>query len=408
MVEELALWLYGDRVATVAREPGNRIRLRYTPEALAKYELGTPLFSIGLPLTEIPSPNAKTRSFLDGLLPEGEPRRAIAEQLDLNANDTFGLIRSLGLDCAGAIVIQPSDRPAPRQPTTTTALPLDDQEIAKRVANLKSAPLGLTDRVRISLAGVQEKLLLTRTPEGSWGEPVDGTPSTHLLKPEIRDFPETVENEAFCMRLARNLGIQTATVETVEYGGRKLLVVERFDRTVTASGDVERIHQEDFCQVLSLSPKTKYQSEGGPSLKQIATVLRQFASPDSLSRLLKAAFVNVLVGNGDAHGKNFSVLHQRDGRIELTPLYDTLSTAYSVDGDLSMFINNVRKMAKVTAERLVNEAVSWGMREESARMTISELIGRVPEALEAALEATPGLPAAIANIVATQRRQLTI
>jgi serine/threonine-protein kinase HipA len=408
MVEELALWLYGDRVATVAREPGNRIRLRYTPEALAKYELGTPLLSIGLPLTEIPSPNAKTRSFLDGLLPEGEPRRAIAEQLDLNANDTFGLIRSLGLDCAGAIVIQPSDRPPPRQPTTTTALPLDDQEIAKRVANLKSAPLGLTDRVRISLAGVQEKLLLTRMPDGSWGEPVDGTPSTHLLKPEIRDFPETVENEAFCMRLARNLGIQTATIETVEYGGRKLLVVERFDRTVTALGDVERIHQEDFCQVLSLSPKTKYQSEGGPSLKQIATVLRQFASPDSLSRLLKAAFVNVLVGNGDAHGKNFSVLYQRDGRIELTPLYDTLSTAYYVDGDLSMFINNVRKMAKITGERLVNEAVSWGMREESARMTISELSGRVPEALEAALEATPGLPAAIANIVATQRRQLKI
>ncbi len=408
MVEELALWLYGDRVATVAREPGNRIRLRYTPEALAKYELGTPLLSIGLPLTEIPSPNAKTRSFLDGLLPEGEPRRAIAEQLDLNTNDTFGLIRSLGLDCAGAIVIQPSDRPAPRQPTTTTALSLDDQEIAKRVANLKSAPLGLTDRVRISLAGVQEKLLLTRMPDGSWGEPVDGTPSTHLLKPEIRDFPETVENEAFCMRLARNLGIQTATIETVEYGGRKLLVVERFDRTVTALGDVERIHQEDFCQVLSLSPKTKYQSEGGPSLKQIATVLRQFASPDSLSRLLKATFVNVLVGNGDAHGKNFSVLHRRDGRIELTPLYDTLSTAYSVDGDLSMFINNVRKMAKVTGERLVNEAVSWGMREESARMTISELSGRVPEALEAALVATPGLPAAIANIVATQRRQLTI
>ncbi len=406
MAEELALWLYGDHVATVSREPGNRIRLRYTEEALGKYELGTPLLSIGLPLTDLPYPNAKTRSFLDGLLPEEEPRRAVAEQLDLNANDTFGLIRALGLDCAGAIVVQPSERPAPSQATTLTARPLDDQEIAERVANLKSAPLGFSDRVRISLAGVQEKFLLTRMPDGSWGEPVDGTPSTHLLKPEIRDFPETVENEAFCMRLARNLGVQTATIGTAEYGGRKLLVVERFDRVVSSAGDVERIHQEDFCQVLSLSPKTKYQSEGGPSLKQIAAVLRQFARPDSLSRLLKVAFVNVLVGNGDAHGKNFSVLHHRDGSIELTPLYDTLSTLYYIDGELSMYIDTVRKTASVTGERLVNEAVSWGMREESARQTISELCERVPDALASALEATPGLPVKISRIIASQLQQL--
>ena len=406
MAEELALWLYGDRVATVSREPGNRIRLRYMEEALGKYELGTPLLSIGLPLTDLPFPNAKTRSFLDGLLPEGEPRRAVAEQLDLNANDTFGLIRALGLDCAGAIVVQPSERPAPTQATTLTARPLGDHEIAERVANLKSAPLGFSDRVRISLAGVQEKLLLTRMPDGSWGEPVDGTPSTHLLKPEIRDFPETVENEAFCMRLAHNLGIQTATVGTTEYGGRKLLVIDRFDRVVSSAGDVERIHQEDFCQVLSLSPKKKYQSEGGPSLKQIATVLRQFARPDSLNRLLKATFVNVLVGNGDAHGKNFSVLHHRDGSIELTPFYDTLSTLYYIDGELSMYVDNVRKTASVTGERLVNEAVSWGIREESARLTISELTERVPEALGAALEATPGLPTKIPKIIATQLKQL--
>ena len=406
MAKELAVWLYEDHVATVSRESNTRLRLRYTEEALAKNDLGIPLLSIGLPLTDTAYPNAKTRSFLDGLLPEGEQRRAVAEKLDLNANDTFGLLRALGLDCAGAIVIQPIENTAPKPATTTTALPLDDQEIADRVANLKNAPLGLTDRVRISLAGVQEKLLLTRMPDGSWGEPVDGTPSTHILKPEIRDFPDTVENEAFCMRLAHNLGIHTAAVETTEYGGRKLLVVERFDRIVTGPGKIERIHQEDFCQVFGLPPRSKYQDAGGPSLKQISAVLRQFAPPNSLNRLLKLVFVNVLVGNSDAHGKNISIVHHRDGSIELTPLYDVLSTLYYVQGDLSMFIDNVHKTAKVARDRLVNEAVSWGMREESVRLTISELCERVPDALAAAIEATPGLPAKIPKIVASQLTQL--
>jgi serine/threonine-protein kinase HipA len=406
MADQLAIWLYGDRVATVSREANNRLRLRYTPEALSRYELGTPLLSIALPLTDVPYPNAKTRSFIDGLLPEGDQRRAVAEQLDLNSNDTFGLIRALGLDCAGAIVVQPSEDGAPRQATTLTALPLTDDEIIERVANLRSAPLGVTDRVRISLAGVQEKLLLTRMPDGRWGEPVDGTPSTHILKPEIREFPETVENEAFCMRVARNLGLRAASIETTQYGGRKLIVVERYDRVVTGAGDVERVHQEDFCQVLSLSPKTKYQKEGGPSLKQIAAVLRQFARPDSLGRLLQATYVNVLVGNSDAHGKNFSLLHHRDGSIELTPVYDVVSTLYYVDGELSMYIDDVRKTSKVTRDRLIREAVSWGMREESAQLIVSELSERAPEAIEAASEATPELPVKIPAIVGSQLKLL--
>jgi serine/threonine-protein kinase HipA len=406
MADELALWLYGDRVATVSREPNNRLRLRYTHEALARYELGTPLLSIGLPLTDVPYPNAKTRSFLDGLLPEEDQRRAVAEQLDLNSNDTFGLIRALGLDCAGAIVVQPDESPAPRQATTLTAAPLTDEEIVERVANLRSAPLGVSDRVRISLAGVQEKLLLTRMPDGRWGEPIDGTPSTHILKPEGRDFPNTVENEAFCIRVARNIGLRTASIETTEYGGRKLVVVQRYDRIIGGAGDVERVHQEDFCQVLSLSPKTKYQDGGGPSLKKIALVLRQFARPDSLSRLLQATYVNVLVGNGDAHGKNISLLHHRDGSIELTPVYDVVSTLHYVDGDLAMYIDDVHKTSRVTRQRLTNEAVSWGMREESALLIVGDLSERAPEAIERARDETPGVPDGILRIVQSQLTRL--
>ena len=129
------------------------------------------------------------------LLPEGEARRAIARDVGESPSDTYGLIRALGRDCAGAIVIQPAGDPPPPQPTTVTAERLGSEELATLVANLRSAPLGIGGRVRVSLAGIQEKLVLTRMPDGSWGRPVDGTPSTHILKPEVAAFPQTVEND---------------------------------------------------------------------------------------------------------------------------------------------------------------------------------------------------------------------
>ncbi|MDQ1455169.1 MAG: serine/threonine-protein kinase HipA, partial [Actinomycetota bacterium] len=209
MADELAVWLYGDRVAGIDQER-RRMRLEYSKDALDRYPLGTPLLSLSLPLTSKRYSHGVVRPFLDGLLPEGDSRRALADDLELLASDTYGLIRALGRDCAGAIVIQPADDPPPVQPTTLTAKRLNDAEIGELVANLRSAPLGVGGRVRISLAGVQEKLLLTRMPDGSWGQPVDGTPSTHILKPEIARFPDTVENEALCMRLAKHLGLAVA------------------------------------------------------------------------------------------------------------------------------------------------------------------------------------------------------
>ncbi len=405
MVEELSVWLYGEKVATVT-EARNRPRLQYTADALAKHELGAPLLSIGLPLTEGHFPPAQTRAFLDGLLPEEDQRRAIAEELELRATDTIGLIGELGRDCAGAVVIQPSEEPLAEPATTLTASPLTDEEVAEKVANLRSAPLGVTRRVRISLAGVQEKLVLTRMFDGGWGEPVDGTPSTHIMKPEIRGYPNTVENEAFCMRVARNLGLRTASIETSEYGGRKVIIVQRYDRLVDDSGRVERVHQEDFCQVMSIPPKQKYEEEGGPSLRRIATVLRESARPDSLRRLLQATFVNLMVGNGDAHAKNFSLLHHRDGSIELTPLYDVMSTLYYEDGDLAMYIDNVHETREVTRERLRNEAVSWGMRPEAVDVILDELRARAPDAIGAAADDTPGLPREILAIAQLQLSRL--
>ena len=405
MADALAIWLSEVRVAVVDQERG-RLRLSYTTEALDRYPLGVPLLSLSLPLTSERYTQGVVRPFLDGLLPEGDSRRAVAADFNLRASDTYGLIRAIGRDCAGALVIQPDGEPPPRQPTTLTAAPISDAELADLVANLRSAPLGVAARVRVSLAGVQEKLLLTRMPDGSWGRPVDGTPSTHILKPEIAEYPNTVQNEEFCLRAAQHLGLPVPSVDTTTVNGRRLLIVERYDRIVHSDGAVERIHQEDFCQATGIHPDKKYEEDGGPSLQRLAEILQATASADSLELLLRAVTVNVLVGNGDAHAKNFSLLHDTSGALRLAPLYDLLSTLVYGDDRLAMYIDNVHRTDRVTADRIVNEATRWGMSRRRAAGIIGDVLERVPAAAEAARDETDDLPDDVPAIVDSQLTQL--
>jgi serine/threonine-protein kinase HipA len=381
--------------------------MSYTSEALERYELGVPVLSLSLPLTEQRYPQGVVRAFLDGLLPEGEARKVLARDFGIRESDTFGLLRALGRDCAGALVIQPADEPAPSRPTTLTAEPLGDEEIADLVTNLRSAPLGASGRVRISLAGVQEKLLLTRMPDGRWGRPVDGTPSTHILKPEIAAYPNSVENEAWCMRLAKHLGLPVADVETIEVAGRKLIVVERFDRIVHADGATIRLHQEDFCQATGTPPDLKYQENGGPSLRRIAGIVQAATALDSVESLLRMVTLNVLIGNGDAHAKNYSLLHEASGALRLAPAYDLMSTLFYGDNRLAMFIDDVRRIDRVTSGRLYNEAVSWGLSRNRASEIVVGMLAAVLEALVRAADETTGVPRHIPEIVVSQLSRLS-
>ncbi|MGA2837867.1 MAG: HipA domain-containing protein [Acidimicrobiales bacterium] len=405
MAEDLAVWLYGDRVAVVDQERG-RPRLTYTPTALERYALGTPLLSLALPVRPERHTQGVVRPFLDGLLPEGQSRLAVANDFDLSPRDTFGLIRAIGRDCAGAIVIQPAEEGAPPPPSTTSAEPLTPDDIEQLVQNLRTAPLGVDERVRLSLGGVQEKLLLTRMPDGSWGRPVDGTPSTHIIKPEIARFPGTVENEAFCMRVAKNLGLDVAEVDVVTIGSRKLLSVTRYDRIVHADGALERVHQEDFCQAFAIPPEEKYEQDGGPSFRRIASTVIGVAIPGSVIDLAKAMVVHTLVGNGDAHGKNFSLIHDPSGALRLAPLYDVVCTLRYGDDRLALFIDNEHRTNRVTAARLSNEIEAWGMSHSDAETIVGDLLKRSGDAIAAARDETSGVSEEIVATVESQRHQL--
>jgi serine/threonine-protein kinase HipA len=199
--------------------------------------------------------------------------------------------------------------------------------------------------------------------------------------------------------------LQTAEVEVTQIGDRKLTVAARYDRTVYADGSVDRIHQEDFCQVFGLSPEKKYEEDGGPSLRRIAGVLAAVAAPDSLERLLSAVIVDVIIGNGDAHAKNLSLLHQRDGTLTLAPLYDLLSTTHYGDDHLAMFIDSVHKSSRATPDRLINEAATWGLNRERGETLVCDLLERSEAAVHEAAEQTDGVPD---QLVTTVKHQLSM
>jgi serine/threonine-protein kinase HipA len=401
---ELAVWLYGTCVAVLDQVRGLP-RLAYTDDALRMCPAGSPLLSLALPVRTERYPHGVVRSFLDGLLPEAEARRLIARDLGVPNDDTYELIGALGRDCAGAIVIQPAEEIGPPPSSTASADPLDDDSLLELVMNLQRAPLGVGGRVRISLAGVQEKLVLTRMPSGGWGRPIDGTPSTHILKPEVAGYRDTVRNEAFSMSVARHLGLDVANFEMAEIGGREVIVVERFDRSVGSDGSVERIHQEDFCQATGTPPSRKYEDDEGPSLRTIANILSTAAVRGSTEMLVRAVTFEALIGNGDAHAKNFSLLHDHSGALRLAPLYDLMCTLYYGDDQLAMYIDDVRRTDKVTAERIVNEASSWGMSPSRAERAVQDILERAPEAIRIARSEIE-VPAALVAVVESQLDRL--
>lgn len=286
--------------------------------------------SLSLPVSGEPFSPAQSRPFFEALLPEGAVRERIAGQLKLAASDSYGLLSELGGDCAGALQILE----AKRMSETPSVRWLDGEELDALIEELPRHPLGIheeDEHLRLSLAGVQNKAVLLRDDAGAFGKPLDGMPSSHILKPEppAQNYPGLATNEYFCMRLAASCGLSVAEAELIEVAGSPCLVVRRFDRELS-SFPPARVHQEDLCQALGLTPDFKYQREGWklPSYAALAGLLDEHSSSPGLDRLAgaRATVFHFLVGNADAHAKNISLIHVEDG-VHLAPLYDLVCTA---------------------------------------------------------------------------------
>ncbi|MHB1468198.1 MAG: HipA domain-containing protein [Solirubrobacteraceae bacterium] len=331
--------------------------LELTGEGAREYrfrylETDTPI-SLSLPLRAEPFTAPESQPFFEALLPEGAVRDQLARELRLSPADSYGLLAELGRDCAGALQIlerrRLSDTPSVQWLTPNT--------LDQLIHGLPRRPLGIApgdERRRLSLAGVQRKAVLVRDRDGRFGEPLNGMPSTHILKPQpADDFPDIAVNELFCMRLATRCGLAAANVELITADGRPCLVVERFDRDTSAT-PTRRLHQEDLCQALGLIPFFKYQQPGAalPSYAALAQLLEEHSLAPGADRLAAAgaAVFNFLLANADAHAKNISLLHEPGG-VRIAPLYDVVCTgAYpDVNRELALAIGDELDPAKIGA-----------------------------------------------------------
>lgn len=270
------------------------------------------------------------RPFFSGLLPEESQRQRIASYLGIAETNDFAMLEALGGECAGALSILPQGS-LPQVPSQVFD-PLTEAQLTDIVASLPLRPMLVGEGgLRLSLAGAQSKLPVV-VRDGVIGLPVGNMPSTHILKPELLDwFRGIAANEHCCMTLARSLGLPVPRTELRRIGKYDCLMVERYDRTVNAeTGQVERVHQEDICQALGRTPEQKYQVEGGPLARDVVRLLRSGWSTAPARDVL--AFVdqlmfNVIIGNADAHGKNYSLLYQGATR-RLAPAYDLVATVF--------------------------------------------------------------------------------
>jgi len=339
MARTLDVYLAQQLVGHLIQDDGGQMLFRYASAWLESPECFP--ISRSLPLQQDAFKQKECRGFFGGLLPEQGNRAVIARILQISDSNDFAMLERIGGECAGALTFVPEGEPP--QQTDDAYRELTDVELAEILETLPRRPLLAGEKgVRLSLAGAQDKIAVRLDEKGSKYLPLNHAPSTHILKPAIAIWEGLVSNEAYCMALAHAVGLNTAPTSAHRIGAIEYLRSERYDRSIDENGSIHRLHQEDFCQALGVPSAIKYQAEGGPGLEQCFALLR-VASRDIVNdvrELLRAVFFNLLIGNNDAHAKNYSILYGRGGKARLAPLYDLVCTVYypEIDNRLAMKI----------------------------------------------------------------------
>ena len=370
----LEVWLLSQRAGTLWLKDGE-LQFQYgalwleQPQAIA--------LSQSLPLQAEPFGDRACRPFFAGLLPEGQLRQRIAQQCQISRSNDFGLLVVIGGDCAGAVSLVVGDQVAAPDAVEW----LEQDQLIALLDDLPQRPmLAQRDGLRLSLAGAQDKLPVVF--DGARiGLPLGSTASTHILKPAIAAVEGSVINEAFCMALGKAMGLQVADAEILAAGDRQVLLVGRYDRRRGEGERWLRLHQEDFCQALGIQPELKYQNEGGPDLTACFGLLRRATRPSApqVIRLLDAVAFNALIGNHDAHAKNFSLLYT-ERTPTLAPLYDLLCTAVypTLTAKMAMKLGSKYRFSEVQSRHWEKFAEAAGLSWAQTRKRVTRMAAQLP------------------------------
>ncbi|WBV23887.1 type II toxin-antitoxin system HipA family toxin [Pantoea piersonii] len=360
-MDQLNAWMNGERVGTLTRQKNGAHIFQYEPGWLSN-PLARPL-SLSLPLQYPAIASASVINFFDNLLPDNpRVRERILNRYRAKSMQPFDLLREVGRDSVGAVMLLPVEAAAPD--LSVRYEPLDAARLEKILSAYQSdIPLGMIPEerdFRISVAGAQEKTALLKTPQG-WAVPQGPTPTSHIIKlpiGEIKqpfatlDMCDSVENEYVCLALARELGFRVPDAAIITAGKLRALAVERFDRRWSADGvRLLRLPQEDICQSLGLASATKYESDGGPGIAAIMSLLMGSSNAlEDRDDFMKFQVFQWLLGATDGHAKNFSLYIERGGSYRLTPFYDILS-AYPVLGGTGLNIRELKLAMGLTASK---------------------------------------------------------
>lgn len=399
----LHVWM-DDRVVADLTVSRRRVpQLRYRPDYVAERGVGALGLSIPLSVAVRPYKGDLVDFWIESLLPEGEARTLLEGYFRIRRGDGFALLAAIGRDCAGAVAITPAEQPP--EPVSGPLQPLTTAEVGEAVAALRQHPLGVDDDVRVSLGGLQSKLLLVQV-DGGWARPLGGMPSTHILKPDPPEFPGLVASEAFAQRAAMLAGLPAAESRLDTFGGKTVIVVTRFDRVLKDRGLV-RQHQEDGCQALGVDPTgmSKYQTlNGAASYRRLAGAFDVYTGDRTaeLRRLAAMLTFTVAIGNTDAHLRNHAFLHRRND-LSLAPIYDAAPTAeFAGTRELALWVDGQSLLAVVTRGHIVREVTSWGLSTDTAERVVESTLTRLAEVYDEAAEATPEVSRSVAQ--ACQRR----
>jgi len=349
----LRVYLFEHEAGILEESVGGALSFRYSSDWLKNPQ--SPGLSRALPLQKDDHNDTSVRAFFSGLLPEGTPRSQVAANLGLSEENDYGLLTALGGDCAGAVRLVPLES----KPSAEVPQILTKESLASYVQELPRRPLlAGKEGVRLSLAGAQSKLPLRMI-----GEKISLSsfhyPSTHILKPESPNFEGLAAVEYFSLLFAKRIGLNVVNAQILNLADTPCLLVERYDRFSEAESQIKRIHQEDFCQALAIPPHRKYQQEGGPSVAESLEMIRTWSSRPVLDirQFLETLIYNVLLGNADAHGKNFSWLYP-NGKRQLAPQYDLVATTLwsELSTRMAMRIGQAKYINEVTSDHFLKMA----------------------------------------------------
>ena len=383
---KLSVYLGENLAGHLTSTAQNGVVFSYDPAYL---EAGLPPLSLSLPLRTNEYPQKKCLPFFEGLLPEGDVKKRISDYLHVSETSTLKLLKELGGECAGMVSILPEDEQNKVQSTYTFSSEnyetLSQKKLADYIRNIDARPLlKAKEKLRLSLAGAQEKLPLTYR-DGKFYLPKNGAPSTHIVKPTgLVSLSTLSANEYICMKLAENAGLKVPNTKLIQIEDVEFLLIERYDRLCNGN-EISRLHQEDACQALGILSNNKYQNDGGPSIADIYTLIKaQTTIPLLETRaFLQYMLFNFIIGNCDAHGKNYSLIFQ-DNTVKLTPIYDTVCTlAYpNLTQKLSMKLGKhyeIRKVNQADFEMLGNQI---GLKPKTILDTFNGLVEKIDKAFD--------------------------